>query len=279
MLRKSQRRQLVAAESPVQATPAQFQADRLTVQVHASVAALARAAAGMVRDHLQRTIEARGEATAVLATGNAQIEFLAQLTEMPGLDWSKITLFHLDEYAGLGADHPASFQRYLRERVAARVTPRAFHFIQGDAADVEAEIARYTGLLRARGGIDLVLLGVGAGNGHLAFNDPHVADRHDPLPMKRVVLDEANRQQQVTQGHFPSLEEVPRHAFTLTLSSILGARKLVILSPGAHKAAVLHRALRGAIDEAVPASLLRTHPDATLFVDPPAVALIRPERH
>src|SRR5262249_27781458 len=175
-----------------------------------------------------------GRASAILATGNSQIQFLEALAALGGVDWSKLTLFHMDEYLGLDAGHSASFRRYLRERVEARVKPGRFHYLAGDSPQPLAECKRDAGLLAAQP-VDLCCLGIGE-NGHLAFNDPPVADFQDPEPVKLVKLDRACRQQQVGEGHFPDLNAVPQYAFTLTIPTLCSARRMVCIVPEQRKA-------------------------------------------
>lgn len=247
-------------------TPARsFRVDSLEVEVCASADDLAAAAARQVRRHLQETLARQGTAAAILATGNSQLRFLDELVRLGGVDWSKITLFHMDEYLGIAADHPASFRRYLRERVEAKLRPGAFHYLQGDALEPIKECERYAALLKAQP-LDLCCLGIGD-NGHLAFNDPPVADFNDPLAVKIVALDEVTLKQQVSQGHFPNIEAMPRYALTLTIPLLCSARKLVCLCPGTHKAGIVERALRGPIETACPASFLRTQPQGVLLLD------------
>ena len=169
--------------------------DALRVRVYASQSDLAAAAAAEVHTHLCETLAQQGTARVILATGNSQLQFLGRLAAMGGLDWSRLTLFHMDEYLGLDAMHTASFRRYMRERVEAIVKPGAFHYLEWDAPEPIQECERYTRLLREKP-IDLCCLGVGE-NGHIAFNDPPVADFADPLAVKIVQLDRACAQQQV----------------------------------------------------------------------------------
>ncbi len=193
---------------------------------------------------------------------------------MGGVDWSRITLFHLDEYLGITADHPASFRRYMRERVETRVSPRQFHYIQGDALQPLAECDRYTKLLQAQP-IDLCCLGVGE-NGHLAFNDPAVANFQDAYSVKLVKLDKVNRQQQVNTGHFPNIDNVPQYAFTVTLPLICAAKKIICLAPEKRKAQVVKQILQGSININCPASILRQQSQATLFLDVNSASLALP---
>ena len=181
------------------------------------------------------------------------------------IHWSRVVGFHMDEYVGITADHPASFRRYLRERVVERVPISTFHFIEGDAADTGSECERYAALLREHP-LDVCCLGIGE-NGHLAFNDPPVADFDDPLDLKAVELDDACRRQQVGEGHFPDVDAVPTRAITVTIPALLRAATVLTIVPEARKAEPVRRALEGPIDTACPASILRTQPNATLYLD------------
>jgi glucosamine-6-phosphate deaminase len=166
---------------------------------------------------------------------------------------------------GITANHPASFRRYLRERVEKRVIPHKFHYIEGDTLEPLAECDRYTKLLQAQP-IDLCCLGIGE-NGHLAFNDPSVANFHDPHSVKLVKLDQVNRQQQVNTGQFPHLDSVPQYAFTVTVPLICSAKKIFCLAPEQRKAQVVKEMLAGTVTTNCPASILRQQPQATLFLD------------
>jgi glucosamine-6-phosphate deaminase len=249
-----------------------FRADALTVHVYASQAELAQAAANIAHAQLQTALAARGSVAVILATGNSQIQFLDELVHLGGLDWSQITLFHMDEYLGIAADHPASFRRYLRERVESRVRPRAFHYLEGDSALPLDECGRYTRLLRAQP-IDLCCLGIGE-NSHLAFNDPPVADFHDPRAVTIVKLDEACRRQQVGEGHFAGLEAVPQYALTLTIPMLCSARRMLCIAPEQRKARAVKATLQGPVSAACPASILRHQTHATLFLDPASASLL-----
>jgi len=250
-----------------------FRVDDLWVQIYQSEAELAQDVAGIAQKHLQHTLQQQHTAAVLLATGNSQIKFLDALMTLGGVDWSRITLFHLDEYLGISADHSASFRRYLLERVQKRVNPKVFHYIEGDTMQPLAECDRYTKLLQAQP-IDLCCLGVGE-NGHLAFNDPAVADFHDSYMMKLVKMDTVNRLQQVNTGHFSNLENVPQYAFTVTIPMISSAKKILCLAPEKRKAKVVREMLQGAITPDFPASFLRTQPQATLFLDVDSAALIK----
>jgi len=242
-----------------------FTVDSLPVQVYASAPELAAAAAGEANAVLCEAIERQGSAAAILATGNSQIQFLEQLVAIGEVDWSRVTLFHMDEYLGLDGDHSASFRRYMRERVEEKVQPAAFNFLIGDALEPVAECRRYAELLTAQP-IDLCSLGVG-NNGHIAFNDPPVADFADLDLVKLVQLDDICREQQHSQGHFPTFESVPQYALTLTIPALCRAERMLCLCPDAHKAAIVRTALQGEITTACPVSHLRTQPHCTLFLD------------
>lgn len=249
-----------------------FHVDHLSVQIYQSEADMAEDVAAIVSKYLQSVLEQQETAAVLLATGNSQLKFLDALIALGGVDWSKIILFHLDEYLGITADHPASFRRYLRERVEKRVMPQQFHYIEGDTLQPLAECDRYTKLLQAQA-IDLCCLGVGE-NGHLAFNDPSVANFQDPYSVKLVKLDSVNRQQQVNTGQFPNIDKVPQYAFTMTLPLICSARKILCLAPGKRKAQIVKQMLQESIDQACPASILRQQLQATLFLDSDSASLL-----
>lgn len=244
--------------------------DRLAVEVHPDRAAMGRAAGKAVAAHLRRVIAAQGHARVVFACAPSQDEFLAALVDASGagataFDWGRITAFHMDDYVGLPGDHPQSFRRYLRDHLLSRVNLGTFHPIRAEAPDIAGVCRAYAALLLAQP-IDLICLGIGE-NGHIAFNDPPVADFEDPETVKRVALDLDCRRQQVNDGCFPSLEAVPAHALTLTVPVFRCARRLSVHVPGARKAAAVRAALEGPIGPACPASILRLHPDATLYLD------------
>lgn len=252
--------------------PHYYRADALEVRVFPTQRELATAAAELAGRCLREALAQSGQARAILASATSQIQFLAALTATPGLDWSRVTLFHMDEYLGIAADHPASFRRFLREHVLSRIQPRAFHLINGDAPEPLAEIARYTALLE-EAPVDLCCLGIGE-NGHVAFNDPPVANFTDPHTLKLVQLDEACRRQQVGEGCFPALDAVPRYAYTLTVPALCRAGRLVCVVPERRKAQAVRDTLRGAISPACPASILRRQPHATLFLDADSARLL-----
>lgn len=235
-------------------------AGRLDVRVYADRAHSGAAAARMAAEALRRTLEDQDAARVVFAAAPSQRELLAGLREEPGIDWARVVAFHMDEYLDLPPDSPARFGNFLKRELWDAVRPGAVHLI-----DPESDPADYAKLLAAEP-IDLVCLGVGD-NGHLAFNDPPVADFDDPLQVKLVELDEACRRQQVSDGCFPTLAEVPERAITLTIPALLAGRHLIATVPGANKRQALRQALDGPLSTACPASILREHPRCTLFAD------------
>jgi glucosamine-6-phosphate deaminase len=241
-----------------------FQFEALRVHVD-DADEMARDAAVEAADAIRGAISDRGEANVMLATGNSQLAFLVELIQQPDITWERVRAFHMDEYVGLAASHSASFRRYMRERVAAHLPIMEFHYIEGDAPDPEAEAARYAALLRENP-LDLTCAGIGE-NGHLAFNDPPVADFDDPLDVKVVALDEASRRQQVGEGHFATIADVPTHAITVTIPALLLAERVLVIVPEARKARAVREALYGPISTACPASILRRQENAMLFLD------------
>jgi glucosamine-6-phosphate deaminase len=241
-----------------------FSIDALTVREFPDRATMASHAAAHVAEIIARKSAAQNEVRVIFACAPSQSEFLAALVSHP-IGWSNVTIFHMDEYVGLSGDDPQSFRAYLRAHLLRRISaPRAVHFLAGEA-DLGEECARYAALLAAKP-IDLVCLGIGE-NGHLAFNDPPVADFADPEVIKAVALDSACRQQQVNDGCFPSLDAVPTHALTLTIPTLFAAHHLSVVVPGDRKAQAVHDSLFGPVATHCPASILRRHPEAVLHID------------
>jgi len=249
-----------------------FKAGAMNVRVFADEPSLATDAARAAQGILQNAISRQGCAAAILATGNSQLQFLEQLVKIGGVDWSRVTLFHMDEYLGLSADHPASFRTYMRERVASALKPRTFHYMEGDAMEPIAECERYANLIAAQP-IDLCCLGIGE-NGHLAFNDPPVADFKDPKPAKIVKLDLACRQQQAGEGHFPNIDAVPQYALTLTIPALCSAKSMLCIVPEKRKAQAVKDSLNGPIGTVCPGSFLREQAHCTLYLDADSASLI-----
>lgn len=242
-----------------------LQVDSLQVRIHPTQSEMATDVAREAKQILVDALEHQPTASVIFAAANSQIQSLHALVQLGGIDWSRVVMFHMDEYLGIDAQHRASFRRFLRERVEERLKPRAFHYIEGEAMEPVTECERYTSLLRAQP-IDLCLLGIGE-NGHLAFNDPPVANFTDPHAVKLVKLDEACRQQQVGEGHFPNLAVVPQYAFTLSIPALCAAKRMLCIVPERRKAAAVKAALRGPIETACPASFLRKQAHCTLFLD------------
>jgi len=246
--------------------------DSLRVQVYPNANILAQDAAQIAASHLKRTLKDQESAAVILATGQSQLLLLESFLSSEGIDWGRVTFFHMDEYLGLPAEHPAGFRYYLHERVEKRVKSRAMHYLRGDAMEPLAECRRYKQLLEAQP-IDLCFLGIGE-NGHLAFNDPAVADFDDTDTVKLVKLDSICRNQQVKQGHFPNIDAVPPYAFTLTIPTLCSARKLLCLAQGTRKATIVKETLHGNISTACPATILRQQPQASLLLDPESAAAV-----
>ena len=243
------------------------QVDQLTVEIYPDRGSLGIAAAAEVAAAMREAIAERGQVRVAFAAAPSQDEFLAALIATPDLDWSRVTAFQLDDYVGLPEGAPQRFARFLEERLFARVRPGTVHLFAPVAtvAEAETECQRYAALIEA-GPLDIVCLGIGE-NGHLAFNDPPVADFRDPLRVKVVELDVPCRRQQVNDGCFPAIGDVPTHAVTLTVPTLLSGRRLVCVVPGPAKREVVRQALTGPVETACPASVLRTRPACTLYLD------------
>lgn len=244
----------------------------MDIQVFDSKDKLGEAAAGRAAELIRQAIAERGRAYLIAATGASQFEFLDALVEKPGIDWGKTTFFHLDEYVGLDESHPASFRKYLRERIVNRVHPGTIHFVKGEQRDPQAECRRLGGLI-SRHKVDVAFVGIGE-NGHLAFNDPP-ADFETEEPYLVVELDEACRRQQVGEGWFDSLEEVPRRAISTSIKQIMKAQSILCIVPDKRKA----RAVRDCVELEVspwhPASVLQQHPNTILFLDSDSASLLK----
>jgi len=236
----------------------------MNLSVYETSDLMAQAAAKQAGRILRAAVKQNGRATFVVATGASQFEFLKYLVAEPDLKWDVMTMFHLDEYIGFSAEHPASFRRYLRERLTSRVAVGTVHFIQGDAPGVEEELERLNRLLAATV-IDVAFVGIGE-NGHLAFNDPP-ADFQNDTPYLIVKLDEACRRQQFGEGWFKSLEEVPTRAISMSIRQILKAKHVICTVPERRKSGAVKACLEGAVSPMAPASILRTHADCRLFLD------------
>jgi glucosamine-6-phosphate deaminase len=235
--------------------------------------ALARAAARDAASRIRTAVAASGRARIVVATGTSQMMFLDRLTREADLDWSTVELFHLDEYVGLPDDHPASFRKYLRERLIEPTGIVRVHLIDG-CGDPHA-VCEDLGRKLAAQPIDVAFVGIGE-NGHLAFNDPP-ADFDTERPYLVVQLDDACRRQQVGEGWFTAIGDVPACAITMSIRQILKARAIVGVVPESRKAVAVRMCVEGDVSPMAPASILRTHPDATLYLDIESAALLAPE--
>lgn len=221
-------------------------------------------------DLIKKAIEERGQANLVFATGVSQFDLLSTLVKAPGIDWSKVAGFHLDEYVGLPMTHYASFRRYLKERLVDKVGIKQFHFIQGDS-EVLRECKRLSEIIK-RHPIDLAFVGFGE-NGHLAFNDPP-ADFKDQEPYILVNLDEATKRQQLNEGWFKNLEEVPNQAITMSISQIMKSRYIISCVPEKRKALAVKACLEGPISPQAPGSILQKHPNAIIYLDRDSASLL-----
>jgi glucosamine-6-phosphate deaminase len=251
---------------------AAFNQGKSYVMVFSSQDDLGRAAATQAADVIGNAIEQRGKARIIVGTGNSQDRLIHWLTKQPGVNWQAVEVFHMDEYVGMPSTHSASFARWLRAHLAEKVNGGTFHYVTGDAPDLDAEMNRYAKALTSAP-IDLCFIGFGE-NGHIAFNDPHVADFNDPKPIKRVEMDEKCRMQQVGEGHFPSLHEAPREAVTLTCPTLMSARTVIAVVPERRKAQAVLDAIEGPLTTKCPASLVLTHPAATIYLDRDSASLL-----
>lgn len=244
----------------------------MIVEVLPDKASLGRQAAADGAKTIRDALAARGECTIIVATGASQFEMLDALVAEPEIDWSRVTAFHLDEYVGLPESHPASFRRYLQDRFVSRVPGLGgFVPVHGDAADLEGEVKRLNGLLGPRD-VDVCFAGIGE-NCHLAFNDPP-ADFSVDAPYIVVTLDEACRRQQMGEGWFPTLDDVPQRAVSMSIRQILKSRRVILSVPDARKAQAVRAAVEGKISPEYPASVLQAHENCILYLDPPAASLL-----
>lgn len=223
-------------------------------------AAAQQAAAAIVRLLAEQPV-----VNIIFAAAPSQQEFLEALVTAPGIDWQRVHAFHMDEYVGLPADAPQGFGNFLRERIFSKVPFREVFYLNGQASDPAAECRRYAALLEQYP-TDIVNMGIGE-NAHIAFNDPHVADFSDPVLVKVVDLDVACRQQQVNDGCFAAIDDVPRYALTLTIPALMRGRYLFCMVPGEKKATAVRHTVQGVIQPAYPSSVLRTHDAAILYLD------------
>jgi glucosamine-6-phosphate deaminase len=243
----------------------------MKIEVFKTKEACGAAAADRGSDILKQAIRVNGRASFIVATGASQFDFIKALTKKEGIDWRLTTMYHLDEYIGMGADHPASFRRYLKERLVDVVHPGMVHLIKGEADDPDAECRRINHII-SQHKIDVAFIGIGE-NGHLAFNDPP-ADFDTKVPYIIVELDDACRQQQFGEGWFASLEEVPKTAISMSIHQIMKSEAIICTVPDKRKARAVKQCFEGEISPLHPASILRKHSRAFVYLDDDAGSLL-----
>ncbi|MFZ9343749.1 MAG: glucosamine-6-phosphate deaminase [Opitutales bacterium] len=237
----------------------------MKISIHRDSSAMGAAAAAEGADVIRRALAARERVSIIVATGASQFETLKALVKAPGIDWSRVTAFHLDEYVGLPESHGASFRKYLRERFVELLPARPeFIPVNGDARDLRAELDRLSGLI-SRTTIEVCFAGIGE-NSHLAFNDPP-ADFETTRPYLVVDLDEACRRQQFGEGWFPTMNDVPKQAISMSIREIMRAKKIILSVPDQRKAAAVKATVEGPVTPHCPASVVRGHADCTLHLD------------
>ena len=224
--------------------------------------------------YIRKAIAERGHANIIVATGASPFEMLSALTKEPGIDWSKVNIFHLDEYIGLPEDHPAGFRKYLRERFINKLPckPASFHPVDGSAPDPEAVCARLGKEISASP-IDVAFVGIGE-NGHIAFNDPP-ADFDTEKEYLVITLDKVCRNQQLGEGWFPTFDDVPKQAISMSPKQIMKSAAIINTVPDLRKAQAVKGALQGPVSNLCPASILQQHPDCTTFLDRDSASLLK----
>ncbi|MBQ9309255.1 MAG: glucosamine-6-phosphate deaminase [Bacteroidales bacterium] len=242
----------------------EFKVDKLDIKIYDSRQSMGEGAASEAAEYLRNLLARQDEAWAVFAAAPSQNEFLEELSKAPGIDWHRIHALHMDEYVGLPSSAPQGFGNFLRRAIFDKVPFGSVDYIGGEA-DADTLVSRYDAIL-SRHHVDVVFMGIGE-NGHIAFNDPHVADFNDPARIKKVDLDLVCRQQQVNDGCFSCLDEVPEYALTLTVPTLFGADRLFCIVPSSTKANAVRATVEGPVEESCPASILRRHKAATLYVD------------
>lgn len=250
----------------------QFTYDQLDVKIFQDNDAIGQAAADSAAARINEAVDRHGIANIILATGNSQLSFFRRLLEISNIPWQAVNIFHMDEYLDLTPGHPAGFTTFLHRHLLNHIEAGSFFPVPGHSRDVEVASCGYELLLRAHP-IDLCCLGIGE-NGHIAFNEPSATDFDDPVWVKRITLSETSRHQQVGEGHFDSLDDVPTHAITLTIPALRSAKNMVCIVPEVRKAEAVRKTLLGPVSSACPASILRQTPHARLFLDQDAAELI-----
>jgi glucosamine-6-phosphate deaminase len=242
-----------------------FRAGTAKFEVYRTAAEMGHAAAHQAANAIHRLASKTDTVPVVFATGAAQFATLEVLTSMPGIPWEKVVGFHMDEYLDLPADHPGSFRRYMREHLHSKVPMKKFYGMEADQGTPEQICREYAALL-AEYRPQLCLLGIGE-NGHLAFNEPGLADPTDPLNVKIVEIDSTCRNQQLAEGWFQTLDEVPTHAVTLTIPTLFRIPELIASVPGPRKAQIIKKSVQEPVSPQIPATLLREHPNVTIYLD------------
>lgn len=251
----------------------ELKTDSLDLKIYPDRLRMGEAAASAVAERVTQLLAEQEFVNIIFASAPSQNEFLAALIQQKYIDWTRINAFHMDEYIGLPENAPEKFGSFLKEKIFGRVPFRSLNYINGNAPDALAECGHYAELL-LQYPPDIVCLGIGE-NGHIAFNDPHVADLNDPLEVKIVDLDFECRQQQVNDGCFKNLKDVPSHAITLTVPALMAGRYIYAIVPGKNKARAVYHTLYDKINEQCPASVLRRHPQAVLFLDDNSSELVK----
>jgi glucosamine-6-phosphate deaminase len=259
-----------------QPTPVRtFHVDRSVVEIYSSKAEVGRAGALRASAILRDAIAKEGRARLIMATGNSQEDLVSTLVQDRDIDWSRLELFHMDEYVGLPVTHRGCLRHWIITHFVDVVHPGKVEFLDGNAADLAREARRYEKLLQ-EAPLTLCTMGFGE-NGHIAFNDPHVANFQDPVNIKVVELDEPCRRQQAGEGHFPNFESVPRSAITLTCPMLMSVQNLICSVPELRKAEAVKNALEGPVSTKCPGSIVRTHPQAYIYLDVNSASLLKEE--
>lgn len=243
----------------------QFLKDQLQVEIYDTRAQMGHAAGTLAAARIRECLRQKPEVNVIFAAAPSQNEMLDTLVQAADIEWNSVNAFHMDEYIGLSKDAPQGFGNFLKAHIFHKLPFKSVNYIDCEAVDMDAECARYTALLQENP-VDIVLLGIGE-NGHIAFNDPHVADFHDTATVKVVELDAVCRQQQVNDGCFADISEVPKYALTLTIPTLFAAAHLVCTVPAATKAWAVEQTVNGEIGEHCPATVMRLHQSAVLFCD------------
>lgn len=250
-----------------------IQAENLRVKIYATRKEMGKAAAEDMVKVLKNLLKEKDEVNIIFAAAPSQNEFFEALVDAEGIAWNRINVFHMDEYVGLANEAPQRFGNFLKDRIFGKVSLKSTNYIDGNVDNLEEECSRYAELLKQYP-TDITCMGIGE-NGHIAFNDPHIADFNDPKLVKVVDLDDKSRQQQVNDGCFEFFNQVPGKAITLTIPSLLAAKNIYCMVPAKTKAVAVARTITGAIDESCPASILKRHNNATMYLDKDSAELLK----